>query len=135
MDSDPALPQREPRRGKRKPGQMEPANAAPPTLPRTPTDRLDAMTIDRIKALESDRDLLRASVDRLQARVDELTPENARLHEALANAESNGTLATILIAGGGGIVSYATFTGQVAPSLANLGAGCLLSGMAIMLFQ
>jgi hypothetical protein len=136
MDSSPPSPGPEPRRGIRERDQAPPVNVAP--LPRSPTltDRFDAMTQARITALEDERNLLRAAVDRLQARVDLLGPENARLTESLANAETNSVLATMLIAGGGGIVSYATFfTGQVAPALANLGAGCLLGGIAVMAFQ
>jgi prefoldin subunit 5 len=93
------------------------------------------MTMARISALEAERDLLRSTVERLQARVDVLGPESACLTEALTNAESNSVLATMLIGGGGGIVCYATFTGQVAPALANVGAGCLLGGIAVMAFQ
>jgi prefoldin subunit 5 len=93
------------------------------------------MTQARITALEAERNLLRTTVERLQAQVDLLGPENARLTEALANAGSNSVLATMLIGAGGGIVSYATFTGQVAPALANVGAGCLLGGIAVMAFQ
>ena len=136
MDSSPPPPGPEPRKGIRERDQAPPANVAP--LPRspTPTDRLDAMTCERITALEDERNLLRIAVERLQAQVDHLGPENARLVEALANAEMNSVLATMLIAGGGGIVSYATFfTGRVAPALANLGAGCLLGGIAVMAFQ
>ena len=136
MDSSPPPAGPEPRKGIRESDQAPPVTAAP--LPRspTPTDRLEAMTLARITALEAERDLHRTTVERLQARVDLLGPENARLTEALANAEMNSVLATMLIGGGGGIVSYATFfTGQVAPALANLGAGCLLGGIAVMAFQ
>jgi hypothetical protein len=135
MDSNPPAPGPDPRKGKRTAGRVRPVDAAPPTRPKTATDRLDAMTLDRINALENERKLLRSTVEQLQARVDLLGPENARLAEALANAESNSVLATMLIGGGGGIVSYATFTGQVAPALANVGAGCLLGGIAVMVFQ
>jgi hypothetical protein len=135
MESSTPPPGPEPRKGIRERDQAPPVNASP--LPRspTPTDRLDAMTQARITALEDERNLLRTTVERLQAQVDLLGPENARLTEALANAGSNSVLATMLIGAGGGIVSYATFTGQVAPALANVGAGCLLGGIAVMAFQ
>src|SRR5258707_14087513 len=91
----------------------------PPTpVTVSPTTRLDAMIRERIDALEEDRIYLRAEIVRLQARVDQLGPESSRLHEALSNAESNSTLATILIGLGGFLVSYATFTGQAAETWA-----------------
>jgi len=74
-----------------------------------------------------------AEVDQLRARIDELAPENARFREALSNAESNNFLSTVLIALGGSIVSYATFTGNAAPAFANAGAGCLLAGIFRMM--
>ena len=44
-------------------------------------------------------------------------------------------LATVLIGGGGFLVSCATFTDQSAKVWANVAAGCLLSGVAILLWQ
>ncbi|MFO0949971.1 MAG: hypothetical protein U0835_02235 [Isosphaeraceae bacterium] len=101
----------------------------------TPTDRLDAMTRERIDALESDNERLRLRVAELQGRVDELAPANARLIQSLDNAESNGTLSTILIAVSGFAVSYAAFTEKLAGSVANLSAGCLMAGIVMMIWQ
>lgn len=67
--------------------------------------------------------------------MDDLAPENARLIEALGNAESNNTLATILIGGGGFLVSYAGFTGKAAATWANVSAGFLLAGIVLMFWQ
>ena len=97
----------------------------------SPTDRLAAMTRERIDALEGEKRELKGEV----ARLSELAPENARLEEALSNAEFNGVLATSLIGIGGFLVSYATFTGKAAETWANVAAGCLLSGIALLLGQ
>jgi hypothetical protein len=97
----------------------------------SPTDRLASMTRERIDALERDKRRLAAEVARLQPYVE----QNARLEEALSNAETNGGVATALIAIGGFLVSYATFTGRSAEFWANLAAGCLLSGIIILLSQ
>jgi hypothetical protein len=93
------------------------------------------MTRERIDALSEDKKRLQAEVDRLQARVDHLGPENARLQEALGVAESNNGFATILIGGGGFLVSYATFAGKAATTWANVAAGSLLAGIAMMVWQ
>ncbi len=108
-----------------------------PAIPTaTPTERLEGMTRGRVEALEGDKRQLQAEVRRLQGRIDQLGPENSRLAEALANAESNHILATILVGGGGFAVSYATFVGKAASVvMANASAGCLLAGIAMMGWQ
>ena len=53
----------------------------------------------------------------------------------MSNAETNNVIATTLIGFGGFLVSYATFTGKAAEIWANVAAGCLLSGIAILLAQ
>lgn len=93
------------------------------------------MTKGRIDALEDDKERLQVEVYRLQARIDELGPENSRLAEAQANAESNNVVATILIGVGGFAVSFATFTGEAASAVANASAGCLLAGITMMGWQ
>ena len=93
------------------------------------------MTRERVEALERDKRELRDEVRRLQSRADQLGPENARLAEALANAEANNVLATALVGVGGFLVSYAAFTGQSAKQWANVAAGCLLAGIGIMAWQ
>ena len=93
------------------------------------------MTRERIDALENENQRLRDKVVELQARVDRLGPENARLVEALGNAESNSVFATIAVGVGGFLVSYATFTGNTAKIWANVAAGCLLLGIAMMAWQ
>ena len=101
----------------------------------SPSERLHALTREFIDALEADKAKLAAEVQRLQAKVDELGPENARLRESLSNAESNNTFTTILIVVGGFAVSYATFTGNSAQMWANAALGCLLAGVALLVWQ
>jgi hypothetical protein len=105
-----------------------PINIAPPPAQPSPTVRLDAMTRERIDSLEADKRRLHERIEQLQAEVDRLAPENARLIEALRSVEANNIVATILIAVGGGIISYATFTGNVGPRVADVGGGALLAG-------
>jgi hypothetical protein len=112
-----------------KPLKRAPNSSNPVSL--SPTDRLAAMTRERIDALERDKQELKAEVVRLVPCV----AENSRLEEALSNAEFNGVFATILIGAGGFLVSYATFTGKAATTWANLAAGCLLTGIALLLGQ
>ena len=101
--------------------------------PATPTTRLNEMTRERIDSLDSERMRLLELTSRLQQKVDSLAPDNARLIEALGNAEANGFVSTILIGVGGGVISYATFTGKVSHTIANMGVGLLLAGILVML--
>ncbi len=105
--------------------------------PAFPTDheRLDAMTRERVQSLEKDKSRHLTQIKQLVARVEQLGPENARLHEALGNARANNAISTVLMVVGGFLVSYATFTGKAAPALANASAGCLLAGIFLMLVQ
>jgi hypothetical protein len=105
-----------------KPLKRAPKSSNPISL--NPTDRLAAMTRERIDALERDKQELKAEVARLVPCV----AENTRLEEALSNAEFNGVFATIAIGVGGFLVSYATFTRKAATAWANVAAGCLLDG-------
>jgi hypothetical protein len=105
------------------------------TLNLSPSARLDAMTRERIDALERDKSRLQSEVDRLLLQVVELIHKNARLEESLSNAEANSVLATILIGSGWFLVSYATFTGKMAGAWANFSAGCLMAGIFLLLFQ
>jgi prefoldin subunit 5 len=90
------------------------------------------MTRERIDALEADKCRLQDDVTRLQGEVNHLAPENARLREALANAEANDLVSTILIVVGGGVISYATFAGNVSRRVADMGAGALLGGVLLL---
>ena len=74
-----------------------------------PTDRIERAKNEYIKALEKDKSRLLKEVKDLQAMVGRLAPANARLEEAHANAVANNILATILVAIGGGAISFATF--------------------------
>ena len=91
------------------------------------------MTRDRIIWLENEHRWHREKVEGLQAALDGLTPENARLSEALKNAEANNFVSTILIGVGGAVISYATFTGKISQQVANVGCGVLLAGVFLML--
>jgi hypothetical protein len=123
-------PTGEPKRARSGPKASTPVSVNP-----TATARLDAMTRERVDALEKDKKRLQTEVDRLRERVDQLGPENSRLGEALSNAESNNTLATILNTIGGFSVSYATFTGKAAETWSKGAAGCLLAGIGMLLWQ
>ncbi len=109
------------------------SSIAPQPKPPSPAERLDAMTRERIDSLEVDKDRLHQRIEHLQAEVIRITPENAQLREALKNAEANNLVSTILIVVGGGIISYATFTGNVGRRVADVGGGALLAG-AFLLF-
>ncbi len=93
------------------------------------------MIRERIDALEKDKARLQAEVERLSREVVELVAKSSRLEESLGNAENNSVVATSLIAIGGFLVSYATFTGQAAGAWANFSAGCLMAGIVILLLQ
>lgn len=126
-------PPREPRRVKK--GKTSSAVSVNPGKSPTVTARLDAMTRERVDALEDDKHRLIEEVEVLRARVDQLAPATARLEEALSDAESTNVLSTILMVFGGFLVSYAGFTGQAAKQWANAAAGCLLAGILVMLWQ
>jgi hypothetical protein len=112
-----------------KPLKRAPKSSSPISV--SPTDRLAAMTRERIDALERDKQELKAEVARLLPYV----AEKARLEEALGTAELLDVIATILIGIGGFLVSYATFTGKTAETWANVAAGCLLSGIVLLFGQ
>ena len=73
-------------------------------------------------------------MDKLQARVDRLAPENARLEEAHGNAVANNILATILVAIGGGAISFATFAEGASKVVAYVGVAVLISGVLVLIF-
>ena len=91
------------------------------------------MTRERIDSLELDKQRLQERLDELQIEVNQLAPVNARLKEALDNAQTINLVSTMFIAVGGGIISYATFTGKVGPQVADVGAGLLLAGVVLLL--
>lgn len=123
-------PQIEPRRKARGKQPLEiPVDLNRSGSPPSPSVRLDAMTRERIDALENDKRRLIEAADRLQTEVNRLTPEVAHLSEALRNAEANNLVSTVLIVVGGGIISYATFVDGVGRRVADIGAGILLGGV------
>jgi len=109
------------------------SSIAPLPKPPNPSERLDAMTRERIDSLEADKERHHERIEYLQAEIIRLAPENAQLREALKNAEASNLVSTILIVVGGGIISYATFTGKVGQRVADVGGGALLAG-AFLLF-
>jgi membrane-bound ClpP family serine protease len=109
-------------------------NVDPPLSRSDPTDRIASAKNEYIKALEKERRRLLKKVDQLQAMVDRLTPANARLEEAHANAVANNILATILVAIGGGAISFATFAEGASKAVAYLGVAILISGVLILIF-
>jgi len=118
----------------RKSGSPAPPSVLDPrTTPPSPSERLDAMTRERIDSLEADKERLHQRIEHLQVEVIRIAPENAQLREALKHAEANNLVSTILIVVGGGIISYATFTGKVGQRVADVGGGTLLAG-AFLLF-
>jgi hypothetical protein len=126
----------QPPRGKRKgvrSGESTLNVNPPPTRP-SPTDRIESAKDAHIAHLDRERQRLVEKVDQLQALVDRLGPENARLQEALANAAANNVLATILVAIGGGAISFATFAEGASKRVAYVGVAILMSGVLVLLF-
>ena len=110
------------------------------SISRTPTERLDRMTADRIYSLESDKASLKADRSRLEGEVGDLrdrlmteVAEVARLKVLLSDANLLSTVALVLTGVGGFLVSYATFTGALAKTIADGSAGCLLAGIVLMI--
>ncbi len=102
----------------------------------TPAAHAQALEGAFIASLEADKANLAAEVQRLQAKIEQLGPENARLRESLRNERSNNTFATILIVVGGVVVSYATYLDKSAQTnWANAGLACLLAGICSLLWQ
>jgi hypothetical protein len=101
----------------------------------TPNARLDAMTRERVMALDEDKKRLLAQVERLQDRLDQLGPENSRIEEALRHAESSSAFAAIVVTAGGVLASFSGFEGKWAPLLAHVGIGLSVSGVALMWWQ
>ena len=112
-------------------GSMVDANP-PPSRP-SPIDRLESARVKHIELLDEERRRLLKKVDELQAVVDRLGPENARLKEALGNAVANNVLATILVAIGGGSISFATFVEGASKVVAYLGVAVLVSGVLVLI--
>jgi hypothetical protein len=104
--------------------------------PREPklTDRIEGAKNEYIKALEKEKRRLLGEVDQLQAMVDRLAPENARLREAYGNAVAHNILATILVAIGGGAIRFATFAEGASKVVAWVGAALLGAGVVILIF-
>ncbi len=99
----------------------------------SPTDRLENAKDAHILLLDQERQRLLEKVDRLQAIVDGLGPENALLREALGNAVANNILATILVAIGGGSISLAPFLEGWSKVVASGGVALLFAGVLILI--
>jgi hypothetical protein len=102
----------------------------PPPAKPSPTDRIENAKNAHIELLDRERQRLLDRIEQLQATVDRLGPENARLEEALAN----NVLATILVAIGGGAISFATFAEGASKAVAYIGAALLASGVLVLVF-
>jgi hypothetical protein len=100
----------------------------------TPTERLESAKNEQIALLDEERRRLLKKVDKLQAMVDRLGPENARLREAHGYAVGNHILATVFVAIGGGSISFATFVEGVSKAVASGGGVLLLAGVSILVF-
>ena len=109
-------------------------DADPPPSRPSPTDRLESARDKHIELLDEERRRLLKKIDDLQAVVDRLGPENARLREAHGYAVGNNILATIFVAIGGGSISFATFVEGVSKAVASGGGVLLLAGVAILVF-
>jgi hypothetical protein len=101
----------------------------------TPTDRYDAMTRERIDALEKDKKALQDEANNLRVDLRCLEPENERLREALGNAQANGLVSSAFTVVGGGLISYATFAEGVSKEIAAIGGAGLIAGVVIMAVQ
>ena len=97
-----------PRKATRSESTKPPIDIANQQSSRTLSVRLDDMTRERIDSLESDKTKFCDLSERLQDRVDLLSPENSRLKECLKNAQAPGTPEEVwqAIATGPGISSW-----------------------------
>ena len=93
------------------------------------------MTQRWIKALQRDKEALSEKVSILQSSIDGLSPENARLREALGNARANGTLSAILTSGGGAAVGVAGFAGDSSGYVATAGGVAMVIGLALLIMS
>lgn len=136
MTDTPGPGQAQPPKGKRKGVRSgeSPYDVDPPPTKPSPTDRIEKAKDARIEHLDRERQRLLHRNEQLQAIVDRLGPENARLEEALGNAVANNVLATILTVAGGGSISFATFVEGASKVVAWVGLATLVSGVLILLF-
>ncbi len=105
-----------------------PASIAPQRKPPNPSERLDAMTRERIDSLEADKERLHERIEHLQAEIIRLAPENAQLREALKNAEANNLVSTILISSAGELSATRRSPGRSGSASRTWGAGRSLRG-------
>lgn len=131
-ETEPSTPRKKTRKSARSAGSA--LNVDPPVSRVSPTDRVERSKNEYIKSLEEDRRRLIEKVHKLQARLDRLAPANARLEEAYGNAVANNILATILVAIGGGAISFATFVEAASRVLAYVGVAVLISGVLVLIF-
>ena len=100
----------------------------------SPTARLVKAKDEHIKWLEEERRRLLEKVDKLQAMVDWLAPENARLKEAVGDAVAKGIVATWLVAIGVGAICFATFVAGASRAVASAGVALLMAGVVVLVF-
>jgi hypothetical protein len=131
-ETEPGRPRKQTRKRARSEGSA--LNVDPPLSRLNPTDRIVGAKDEYIKSLEKERRRLLMKVDELQAMVDRLAPENARLREAHGNAVANNILATVLVAIVGGAISFATFVEAASKIVAYLGVAVLISGALVLIF-
>src|SRR5689334_16584398 len=93
-------------------------SVAPPPTKRSPTGRIENAKNGHIELVDRERTRLLGRNEQLQEMVDRLGPESARLEEALGNAVANNVLGTILVAIGGGAISFATFAEGASKAMA-----------------
>jgi hypothetical protein len=109
--------------------QAPPANLNPPATRPSPSDRLAEMTEKRIAALEEDKRRHAEKLEVLQAELDRLRPENARLKEALGSAAAVNWLSTALIIGGGAAIGLSPYWPGVERMLAGIGFTMQIAGV------
>ncbi len=112
----------------------------------SPSIRHELMIRERIDSLEADKRLLnetleaerrkffekteeiRAKMDELRSRMEDLAGENGQLRQALNGERTLSLISTLLLSIGGGIISYAAFIGNISKRVADVGAGDLRRG-------
>lgn len=131
-DSEPG-PSATDRKANRRRRSEPPAQLDLPEGRPTPTDRLEAMTRDRIAWLEAEVDRQRSALEAVRAVNDRLAPENAALRVHLREAQASNLVSNILIVLGGGLLGYSAFAGSVSHVIAALGGGLMLGGIVLLL--
>jgi DNA-binding transcriptional regulator YbjK len=131
-ETEPTPPRKKTRKRVRSEGSA--LNVDPPLSKPSPTDRIDRLMNVYSKSIEKDNRQLVEKVHELQAMVNRLAPENARLAEAHGNAVFNNITATVFVAIGGGSISFATFVEGASRVVAWAGVALLMAGVVILIF-